>query len=120
MKLDANKAIGAHATKRRAVFWAMAVAFTYVAGKLAAGPAMWVTLMFPARTIEDRLILLNYVVSGLFPLLLFAVPAFLCWRWLLVKANRKEVVSVMALELIFLAYTVFPEVQRSVAGYLTP
>ena len=100
------------------VFWFFAVSLTFLAGKVSGEFFKWLVVMNSAPTDEAKGIMVSYLVSSALPVLLLGVPAILCWAWLLKSRYRSEAAMFLVLELAFLAYIVYGDVQTGVAALL--
>ncbi len=100
--------------------WVGGLGLTYGAGKMAVDLAKWLVLIYQAPGGEAKLILAGYLFSALMPVLLLAIPAFVCWRRLIRSEQRSDAVALLALEIIFLLYFDFRDLQRSLADFSMP
>ncbi len=100
------------------LFWFFAISLALLAGRLSSEFFKWLMVMLSAPTAEARDIMVGYVITSLIPVLLAAVPAALCWVWLFGSRYRREAATFLVLELAFIAYVVYGEVQRGVAVLL--
>ena len=103
---------------QRALLWAAALGLTYGAGKFGADLVKWTVLMYLAPGGEAKLILLGYLASALFPVLLCGLPAIWSWHRLFRIAARGEAGLLLAFELAFLTYVGAGDVQRGLADFL--
>ncbi len=95
------------------LFWLIGVSLTYLAGKMSSEFVKWLIVMGSAPTPEAKGIMIGYLASAAMPILLFGVPAILCWLWLFRSQDRGEAALFLALELAFVAYMVYGDVQTS-------
>lgn len=97
------------------IFSSLAVLLTFAAAKFSGEFFKWVAVMNAAPTAEAKGIMGGYLISSAMPILLAGVPAALCWSWLFKSQYRNEAALFLVLELAFLAYVVYGDVQASAA-----